>query len=291
MGAFGLLGEGERRLERSDSKSITPSSHITNSLPLVASLLILLITAAAGTWIAVEADDPDRGNAPDDPPSSSSTTSQSSSSPPSSAIMQLLSSPLPSTIFLASFLRFCAGLTIGVWGATYFKESFPTSSSLYAVLNALVVSVCGGVSGIGGGVLADEINKKGYSRLLVPVAGSVLGAITFAGVMHAATFNAAMAWLAASYLGAECWFGPTISVLQSSVPAERGGTAQGLFTLTGAVANLAPAVLGGVLGMKGLGLELGGILEWAVVTFYLGSAIFFGKAILDEEKMQDSKGD
>jgi len=32
-------GEGERRLERSDSKIITPSSYITNNLPLVALLL------------------------------------------------------------------------------------------------------------------------------------------------------------------------------------------------------------------------------------------------------------
>ena len=106
--------------------------------------------------------------------------------------------------------------------------------------------------------------------------------------MHATSFTTAMAWLAASYLGAEVWFGPTISVLQSSVPADRGGTAQGIFTLTGAVANLAPAVLGGVLGMGG-GFELGGLLEWAVVVFYVGSAGFFGKAILEEGRLLDKE--
>ena len=106
--------------------------------------------------------------------------------------------------------------------------------------------------------------------------------------MHATSFTAAMAWLAASYLGAEVWFGPTISVLQSSVPADRGGTAQGIFTLTGAIANLAPAVLGGVLGMGG-GFELGGLLEWAVVVFYVGSAGFFSKAILEERRQEEEE--
>ena len=119
--------------------------------------------------------------------------------------------------------------------------------------------------------------------------GSVLGALTWYGVMHATTFTAAMAWLAASYLGAECWFGPTISVLQSSVPAERGGTAQGIFTLTGAVANLAPAILGGLIGMKGYDFQLGGFLEWSVVLFYVGSAAFFGKALLEEGRADVGK--
>ena len=36
----GRAGEGEQRLERSDSKSIIPPSYATNNLPLVASLLV-----------------------------------------------------------------------------------------------------------------------------------------------------------------------------------------------------------------------------------------------------------
>ena len=53
--------------------------------------------------------------------------------------------------------------------------------------------------------MADEVGKRGFSRLLVPVAGSVLGAGAWWEVMHSATFEASMVWLGVEYLLAECW--------------------------------------------------------------------------------------
>lgn len=167
----------------------------------------------------------------------------------------ILKSPRAKWIYLASFLRFCSGLCIGVWSAPYFKLAFPDNSSDYAVAQALITAVAGSASGLLGGFLADRLgsdkntNEESTSgdalaaKLLVPVVGSALAAPAWYLAVHSTgSFQTAMVWLSIEYLIAESWFGPTISALLGTV--EKGGTAQGLFTLTGAVANLAPTLLG-----------------------------------------------
>jgi len=161
-------------------------------------------------------------------------------------------------LFLAVFFRFCSGLLIGVWSAPYFRLAFPDDASSYAVVNAIIVGVCGVTSGMVGGAASDvagvEVPRSRWGReggwddcagqLAVPILGSVLAAPVWFMVLNANTFNEAMAWLAVKYLVAECWFGPAVAVLQKTVPPRLGGTAQGLFALTGAVANLAPSGMG-----------------------------------------------
>jgi hypothetical protein len=79
-------------------------------------------------------------------------------------------------------------------------------------------------------------------------------------------------------------FGPTVAVLQSEVKKGQGGTAQGLFTLTGAIGNLAPSLLGILYSsqMAVTGNEvtansdvLSTLLGVGVCGGYLSSAIFF----------------
>ena len=189
-----------------------------------------------------------------------STSSSSSSSkqqdeatdlaPPSgifSDVQEAISTDRIKWLFLASFLRFCSGLCIGVWSAPYFRMVFPDHQSDYAVAQALITAVGGSTSGLLGGYLADTIGANDGAedddttstdvvgrRLWIPVAGSLLAAPTwYFAVENSQSFETAMAWLAAEYFVAECWFGPTISVLQKTVGPKIGGTSQGLFTLTG----------------------------------------------------------
>ena len=82
---------------------------------------------------------------------------------------------------------------------------------------------------------------------------------------------------------AECWFGPTISTLQTTVGPRIGGTAQGLFTVTGAIANLAPSLLGFVYGQVSSSgtessAELANLLALSVGFGYLSSAVCFAIA-------------
>ena len=168
---------------------------------------------------------------------------------------EVLASASVRWLFVASFFRFCSGLCIGVWGASFFKQAFPNDAESYAVINALIVGICGAVSGVLGGAFSDYLGPKakalGYElnvgRLVVPIVGSLLAIPAWYSCVHAESFNLAMAFLAVEYLVAECWFGPVIATLQSSV-GNKGGTAQGMFTLTGAIGNLAPTLLGSIYG-------------------------------------------
>jgi hypothetical protein len=92
------------------------------------------------------------------------------------------------------------------------------------------------------------------------------------------SFETAMAWLAVEYFVAECWFGPTISALQGTVGSKIGGTAQGLFTLTGAIANLAPTALGFLYAQAAdvqASSELGDLLATGVCFGYISCAACF----------------
>lgn len=170
-------------------------------------------------------------------------------------------------IFGGSFLRFSSGLCIGVWSAPFFRAAFPDNATEYAVAQAFITAVAGSVSGLAGGAAADylsstlDTNNKNSNgedrenrdltgvRLWIPVAGSLLAAPAWYLAIHSSeSFQIAMVWLTIEYLVAECWFGPTISTLLSTVPSSIRGTSQGLFTLTGGLANLSPTFLGYLYG-------------------------------------------
>jgi len=201
-------------------------------------------------------------------------------------------------IYLGSFLRFCSGLCIGVWSAPYFRMVFDDRSGDYALAQAAISAIGASASGVLGGAIADRLSSSAIEdggvdaigrRLWVPVVGSLLAAPTWYLAMHSPeSFEISMAWLAAEYFVAECWFGPTISTLQSTVGTKVGGTAQGLFTLTGAFANFAPALVGYIYGQSVGGdaagqvaaasassTELSGLLSAVVCACYLSSAFCF----------------
>lgn len=228
---------------------------------------------------------------PDDPKESgasiiAASTDDKSSSSITDEVSEVVSTSRVKWLFLASFLRFSAGLSIGIWSAAYFRGAYPDKVSDYAIAQAAITSVCGVTSGILGGAIADWLSLSATDsddsvgrKLWVPVVGSLLAVPAFYySINSEGSFELAMTCLAIEYLVAECWFGPTINVLQSTVRPKIGGTAQGLFTLTGAVGNLAPSLLGFVYGQAAgvdPSAELADILTVAVCSLYLTSAACF----------------
>jgi len=225
----------------------------------------------------------------------------SSSSDILSDVQEAISTPRIRWLFLGSFLRFSAGISIGVWSASYFRMVFPDNQADYAVAQALITAVGGSVSGLLGGYIADSIGAKAEEeqkttkeevdiigrKLWVPVVGSILAAPTwYLAVENNQSFEVAMAWLAAEYFVAECWFGPTISVLQKTVGPKIGGTSQGLFTLTGAFANVAPSLLGFLYGQASAGQEsssdLAGLLVAGICFSYVSSSFCFAMSALSK---------
>lgn len=186
----------------------------------------------------------------------------------------------------------------------YFKEAYPLHAGEFALLNAFIMSVVGGGSGILGGYVADSLGAwikdakvtssssfrmisdtfdEQTIRLMLPIVGSLLAIPTwYYTINNTGTFEYAMIWLSIEYLVAECWFGPVVAVLQSTVGTEKTGTAQGMFVLTGALANAAPTLLGYLYGSMATGTSnareaqvLGNLLTYGVILGYLLSAIFF----------------
>jgi MFS family permease len=230
--------------------------------------------------------------------SSSPGASNNNASAVLSEVAQVLSTSRVKLLLLASFLRFCSGLLIGVWSAPYFRLLFPSNAGEYAVAQAFITSTCGIVSGLIGGAAADRLvgTDKSESavgrQLWVPVVGNILAAPAwYFAITSQASFQYSMTWLAVEYLVAECWFGPTVNVLQSTVGPKIGGTAQGMFTVTGAVGNLAPALLGFLYDQaNGSNTDhLTTLLAVGVCGCYLSSAFCFGASALaltptDKEK-------
>jgi predicted MFS family arabinose efflux permease len=207
-----------------------------------------------------------------------------------SDVQQIVSTGRVKWLLLGSFFRFSAGLQIGVWGAPFFRMTFADSQSEYAVAQAAISIVGASLSGLLGGVIADWLFSSSTTwgdavgrKLWVPVVGSLLAApMWYCAIQADQSFETSMAFLAAEYFVAECWFGPTVSTLQTTVGPSVGGTAQGLFALTGAVANVAPTILPYLYGQTGeeSATELSGLLAAGVCFGYLAGAFCFGMAAL-----------
>jgi MFS family permease len=236
-------------------------------------------------------------NGAEEKKAASASDDESSSLTALQEVQQVLSSNRVQLLFLASFLRFCSGLLIGVWSAPYFRQLFPDNASDYAIAQAAITATCGIISGLIGGAIADRIMSassddetvdKVGRQLWVPVAGNLLATPAwYMAITSENSFQLAMVWLAVEYLVAECWFGPTVAVLQSSVGKKIGGTAQGLFTVTGAIGNLAPALLGFVYDQQHQGAaaspnDLTNLLAISVCSCYILSAFCFGASALSD---------
>jgi len=264
-----------------------------------------------------------RSTLPTDDDTSTSTTTNTNTIW-QDVVVAVTSNARTKWIYLGSFLRFSSGLCIGVWSAPYFRQAFPDNAQQYAIAQAVITAVGGSVSGLLGGTFADQlaasasksttednndrdsetetetntklvfgmIDTTGIQepRLIVPVIGSLLAVPCWYSAMHTTQdFNLAMVYLATEYLVAECWFGPTISSLLTTVEPKVTGTAQGLFTLTGAVANLSPSLLGFLYGQaSGASIATGGgtsstedlvnLLSNGVCFGYISCAVCFAIA-------------
>ena len=142
-------------------------------------------------------------------------------------------------------------MSVKVWSGPYFRLAFADNQADYAVAQAAISAIGASVSGLIGGATADWLVANASPdtidpigrRLWIVIVGSILAAPAwYWAVQPDQSFQVAMTWLAAEYVAAECWFGPTVSTIQSTVGPKIGGTAQGIFTLTAATANFAPTV-------------------------------------------------
>ena len=182
-------------------------------------------------------------------------------------------------LLAATAVRFAAGFTIGVWAIPCLRATFAGNDvgSGYA----LVVGVFGFVSALLGGAAADGLaarappERREAARALVPAAGSLVAAPLWVLALQAPSYGVAIALLAAEFLVAECWIGPTTALLQQAVPAASRGAAQGCFTALTLVGGLAPLAVGAAVDRSHGSLELVPAVAAAVAAAYVVSSLLF----------------
>ncbi|GBG25100.1 Hexuronate transporter [Hondaea fermentalgiana] len=173
-------------------------------------------------------------------------------------------------LFIAAPLRFLGGFAVGAFLPQYFNRRFPSYSSQYSTLNAILLSVAGASSAYLGGFLSDRWRRTDpRGAAWVPAIAGACGFIPFLGVLFADNFYLAMFSLMLEYLIAEGWFGPAISILQSRLPGTVRGTSISIYMfVAGLVGSLAPSALG----------KLDDGVSWTGLRFYL--ALFVGVSYL-----------
>lgn len=123
----------------------------------------------------------------------------------------------------------------------------------------------------------------------MPAVGSILAVPAWILFIRAPTPELSVAFLFAEYIFAECWFGPTLASLFNAVPRESRGTAQSVFSVLTAAGNIAPILVGALVGGElGVSLSIGDALQWAVGGSYFLSGLLFAKvAIMEDNKNQN----
>eukprot|EP00355_Strombidium_rassoulzadegani_P001593 CAMPEP_0168609348 /NCGR_PEP_ID=MMETSP0449_2-20121227/1151_1 /TAXON_ID=1082188 /ORGANISM="Strombidium rassoulzadegani, Strain ras09" /LENGTH=152 /DNA_ID=CAMNT_0008649471 /DNA_START=244 /DNA_END=698 /DNA_ORIENTATION=- len=133
----------------------------------------------------------------------------------------------------------------------FFQQVFPAFKVEYGLYNALIISVCGFMSTLVSGVIADrfETKERRMTKALVCIFGAVLAApVTAACVLNTSNFHLSLFFMGLKFLVSEGWMAPSFTMIQSTVPSDQQGNIVSavLFFLT--IAGCLSTVLLGFVG-------------------------------------------
>jgi predicted MFS family arabinose efflux permease len=154
--------------------------------------------------------------------------------------------PTPRYITLAAISRYFAGYAIGYYMPSYFQQNWVDKKTQYSSLNAIVVSLCGFMSALLGGLISDHYSKKGLhmSKAYVCIGGSLLGIPTILlCTLSNDNFYLAMFGLALEYFFAECWIGPAITMVIDTISPENKGFAVSAFLFSATISGTISSTL------------------------------------------------
>ena len=167
------------------------------------------------------------------------------------AMKELFMNEVCRYLVIAGCSRYWAGYSIGFFMPKFFGGVYPSYYvKYYSTMNAAVVSLCGLASSVGGGIISDYFDKKGYhvSKAMVCFVGTALGIPTI--ILCTCVQNnfwISMTGLALEYLFAECWIGPTITMILGVVSNKNKGFAVGAFLFFASIFGMiATSVMGSI---------------------------------------------
>jgi len=189
----------------------------------------------------------------------------------------------------AASIRFMGGYAIAGYLPYMYSAVFDDYETIYAYLNAYVVAFGGFCSSIAGGwVTSKWVVTQPKANYYVPAIGCLLGCPFITICCLSSNFYVSMlCGLFLEYLVAECWFGPYMSALQSSLPPRvRGlGISVMMFSATFFGSLMSYAIGEWYDGCcDGSGAYIRYIVLYAVLGTYLTSAAgFYWASTIDDE--------
>lgn len=217
-------------------------------------------------------------------------------------LKKILSNPVFLVLLVASSLRFLGGYSLGFWGAKFFQGKFSEKETLYSVFNMIISGAFGMFAAYSGGWISDAFDKK------YPMTKGILNALCvlvafpfiFVAFFLSNNFFLSISMYGGSYLFAEMWYGPCVSMLPTLFPAEYSGVAISVFLLAGSAAGAISNYLLGYLGDKYETAiypdRAGNLLTIFVGVSYLGcgipfiiAAFLYKKEVLKQAALKEMK--
>lgn len=100
-----------------------------------------------------------------------------------SAALEIFTNPTCRWVTIAAAFRFFGGYSIGFFIQLYFLGIYESYKDTYSYLNAILISSCGLISTVAGGVISDKYEKRGNYKMKSYVC-------MFAGIMGIPTIMA-----------------------------------------------------------------------------------------------------
>ena len=164
---------------------------------------------------------------------------------------EIVANPTCRWACIGASMRFFGGYAIGFYMPKYFGTVYSSNKDTYGIANAFVVSMCGLVSSLTGGILSDKYEQKGYlmTKAYICVFSAVLGIPTIGMCcLFQNSFWFSMISLGLEYLVAECWLSPCITMLLNTISPENKGFAVSAFLFAATIAGTISTALAGAIG-------------------------------------------
>ena len=132
------------------------------------------------------------------------------------AISDLWKNPTARWVTIGGSFRFFEAFTVVYFLPSFYQKCYPLLKSEYGVLNGLIQSICGFISTIGCGILADKLSRKNKkASSWIGIIGGLIAIPAMAGAVlfKGTNFYLSMAFLAIKFLFSEGYMAPTLTMM------------------------------------------------------------------------------